>query len=173
MQLRHAAVSAAGLGLTGALLPASGASAAEPNRQVVVTEDVTYQSDVTGTAHCTVVARLDWVLGADGPDDNVLSATTEIRPTPGFDEGDCAFGDPFSMNAGVTLRWRNDEFRRSQTYSYTAEGDVVVTVSNRATPYNFYGDGIGASDVSSTHTAQFADCVANCDWSRTLTFSSK
>jgi hypothetical protein len=165
MRLRRPAVAATSLGLAGALLPATGAAAAEPNRHVVVTEDVTYEDIFGGTSTCTVTGRLDWILGEDGSQDNTLFATTSIGGG-----SDCGSGDPSFLNAGVTLRWTNHGFRRSQTYTYTGEGDVEITVSGQATPYNFYNDRFGADQVSSTHTASFADCVSNCEWSRTLTF---
>jgi len=113
-----------------------------------------------------VTARLDWILGEDGPQDNTLSATTSI----GGDPSTCNTGEPSFLNAGVTLQWFNRGFRRSQTYTYSAEGNVEVTVSGQATPYNFYNDGFGADRVSSTHTASFSDCASNCEWNRTLTF---
>ncbi len=171
MRLRHPLVAASTLGLADALLPASGAAAAEPDRHVVFTEDVIYQSNFIAR-HCTVVARLDWYLGEAGPQDNVLSATTEIQGTPGHN--DCLTGEPSFLNAGVTLRWTNHDFRRDQTYTYTGEGNVEITVSGAATPCNFYGDGFGADGVSSEHRARFADCTAgDCEWSHTLTFNSK
>jgi hypothetical protein len=164
MRLRRQAVAATTLGLAGALLPVTGAAAAEPNRHVVFTEDVTYERATGGTGHCTVVARLDWVLGEDGAQDNVLSATTEIGGS------DCEPGEPSFLHAGVTLQWTNHDFRRSQTYAYTGEGDVEITVSGGATPYNFYGDHFGADRVSSEHHAQLDNCTSNCEWSHTLAF---
>jgi hypothetical protein len=170
MRLRRAAVAATALGLAGALLPASGA-AAETDRHVVFSEDVTYQSKFSWVGHCRVIVRLDWVFSQDG---NRLSASTEITGTPGRPSYECAGGYPYDMNAAVTLRWSESQYRRNQTYSYTNEGDVFVYVSGGATPYD-QSSGLGTppDSVSSEHNAQFADCTADCEWSHTLTFNSK
>ena len=159
MRLRRSAIAATSLGLAGALLPASGA-AAEPDRHREYSEEVTFQDPSGNTETCTVFARLHWSLPDDGP--RTLSATTEIfcNEPPSF---------PSDLKAGVTLGWTNHDFRRSQTYRYSAEGDVEVTVSGQATPLD-PNTHFGANEVSSEHHAEFVDCVSNCEWSRTLTF---
>ena len=173
MRLRRPAIAATTLGLAGALLPASGAAAAEPpDRHVLLREDVTYQSEFGHTGHCTVQARLEWVFGQEGSQDDVLKASTYIYPTPGYPEHDCANGEDFWMNAGVTLRWTYSGIRRYQTYTYSAEGNVFAEVSDSVYPYES-GHGTEAESISSEHRADFTDCASNCEWSRTLTFNSK
>jgi hypothetical protein len=171
MRLRRPAVAATTLGLTGALLTAGGA-AAEPDRHVVVSEDVTYQTNSGGVGHCRVVANLDWFFGQEGEGDDFLRASTEITQTPGHSATECAGGTPYDMDVAVTLRWTDHQFRRNQTYTYNSEGDVRVAVAGLATPFDS-GTHLGADGVSSEHHASFADCSANCEWSRTLTFNSK
>ena len=172
MRLRRPALAASARGLAGALIPASGA-AAETDRHVVISEDVTYETSSGGVGHCTVIARLDWVFGEEG---DRLSASTEITGTPGRPSNECAGGYPYDMDAAVTLRWRESQYRRGQTYTYTNEGDVFVYVSGGATPYDdSSGLGTPPESISSEHHAKISAyaCAANCEWSRTLTFNSK
>jgi hypothetical protein len=176
MRLRRPAIAATTLGLAGALLPASGAAAEPADRHVVFSEDVTYQTNSGSVGYCTVIARLDWVFGQAGTEDDWLSASTEITGTPGHPSYECAGGIPYDMNAAVTLRWSESQFRRNQTYTYTNEGDVFVYVSDWATPYDDSSHlGTPPESVSSEHNAQITayDCAANCEWSHTLTFNSK
>jgi hypothetical protein len=166
MRLRRPAIAATTLGLAGALLPASSAAAAEPaDRHVVFSEDVTYVTPGGTQRTCNVIARLNWTFGEEGPQDNTLSASTEV-------DNNCS-GEPSFLHAAVTLRWTNHGYRRTQTYTYSSEGDVIAAVSGQATPYNTYNDGFGADGVSSEHHFEFVDCSSNCEWSHTLTFNSK
>ena len=171
MRLRRPAIAATTLGLAGALLPASGAAAAEPaDRHVVHSEDVTYESG-NGTTHdCTVVARLDWTFGQEGREDDVLSASTDIQSTPG--KPACVVDVSFQV-ASVTMRWRYTNFRLSQRKEYSSVGLVFAEVSEGTWPFDVYGDFTGADRVSSEHHAEFVDCSSNCAWSHTLTFNSK
>src|SRR5215213_4454067 len=132
MRLRRPAIAATTLGLAGAFLPASGASAAEPaDRHVVYSEDVTYESGST-THYCTVVARLDWTFGQAGREDDLLRASTDIQSTPG--KPDCV-GDISLFVASVTMRWTYNNFRSTQHKEYSSEGFVFAEVSERTWPF--------------------------------------
>jgi hypothetical protein len=152
------------------LLPASGAAAAEPaDRHVVYSEEVTYESGNT-THYCTVVARLDWTFGQEGREDDVLRASTDIQSTPG--KPACIVDVSF-QEASVTMRWTYTDFRVFQRKEYSSEGLVFAEVSEGTWPFDAYDDYTGAERISSEHHAKFVDCSSNCEWSHTLTFSSK
>jgi hypothetical protein len=158
MRLRRPAIAATSLGLAGALLPASGA-VAETDRHHEYREEVTFQTP-SGEETCTLVARLDWTFGDEGPQDDVLSASTSA-------EG-CNVAFPSWAQATVTLRWTTHEFRRSQRHTHTSEGDMVGAVSTPATPLD-PDTHFGTDGVSSEHHVEFTYCDSNCEWSHTLT----
>ena len=102
MRLRRPAIAATTLGLAGALLPASGAAAAEPADRHVVYER---GPDLREGKHDAVLhggrpPRLD--LRSGGPRNDLLRASTDIQSTPG--KPDCVIDVSFQV-ASVTMRW--------------------------------------------------------------------
>ena len=161
MRLRRPAVAATALGLAGALLPSTSATAATPDRVFAYSDDVTVHRPDGSTYQCTVFARFVWHLGEDRPDDDSLFASTGIQ-IDGSDAFECEFG----VHNVVTLHWSADGSNNSSDYSYTAEGQKNQDIY--APPTVSSGGGSFYQNPSSEHRWVFPNCASDCEFTHTL-----
>ena len=159
MRRRHPAIAASALGLAGALLPATTASAATPDRVFTYSNDVTVHRPDGSTYECQLSARLQWHLGEATPRDDTLFASTSIQ-SGDFEE--CEVG---ATNV-VTLRWFDAGPGVDSDVTYTREGKKAQQI---LAPPAYTEDGAAYEHPSSEHRWVFDDCVGTCEFTHTFT----
>jgi hypothetical protein len=154
MRLRHPAVAATALGLAAAVVPATPAGAATPDREFGYGAVVTIHRADGSTYQCGISARFIWHLGEDTPDDDWLFASTQA---PSGADPDCEY----ASHSVVTLHWSADGNATFSKYSYTAEGsknqDIYAPPTANSVGGAFY------NHPSSEHHWIFSNCASNCD----------